>query len=332
MIKNRKTPGLKKIIKYISIALLLFVIGLALYLKFFLPNVGAAPELKVDITAERVERGKYLANAVCACMDCHSTRDWSRFSGPLVDGTTGKGGEVFDENVGFPGKYYSKNITPSALKDWTDGEIFRAITCGVNKNGKALFPVMPYTYYGKMDKEDILSIIAYVRTLEPIENKPSESKSSFPMNFIINTIPQKAQLKAKPQETNIYAHGAYLSLAAGCIECHTPVDKGQIIVEKSFSGGREFVFPDGSILRSPNITSDEKTGIGAWTEEQFVQLFKTRADSSSYNKKVLPGEFNTLMPWSMYGKMKTEDLKAIYVYLKRIKGIENNVEKFTKKS
>jgi hypothetical protein len=152
------------------------------------------------------------------------------------------------------------------------------------------------------------------------------------MNFIINTIPQKAQLKTKPEETNVYGHGAYLSLAAGCVECHTPVDKGQIIAEKAFSGGREFIFPDGSILRSPNITSDETTGIGTWTEEQFVHMFKSRADSVSYNRKVAQGEFNTIMPWSMYGQMKTEDLKAIYVYLKQIKGVKNNVEKFTKKS
>jgi hypothetical protein len=61
-------------------------------------------------------------------MDCHSTRDWSKFSGPLVEGTLGQGGERFDQTVGMPGVVYSKNITPARIGDYTDGELFRLIT------------------------------------------------------------------------------------------------------------------------------------------------------------------------------------------------------------
>lgn len=314
------------------ILIVVAIVGLAFYVKMLLPNVGDAQEMKVEITPERVERGKYLATSVCVCIDCHSTRDWTKYSGPPVAGTFGKGGELFDEKFSFPGSYFSKNITPFGLKDWTDGEIYRAITCGVSKDGHALFPVMPYTYYGKMDPEDIKCIIAYIRTLEPIDFKPGDSKSNFPMNFIINTIPRKASPETLPAKTDVVKYGKYLVTASSCVECHSPVDKGQIIAGKEFSGGREFPFPNGNIIRSSNITNDRNTGIGAWSQEQFVKLFKMRSDSASVNQKVGPNDFNTIMPWGMYGKMSEEDLAAIYVYLRTIKGINNIVEKFTAKN
>lgn len=75
--------------------LLLFVgitVGVGLsYIYFGLPDVGNAPEIKVSITPDRVKRGSYLANHVMLCMDCHSTRDWTLFSGPMVSGTEGRG-------------------------------------------------------------------------------------------------------------------------------------------------------------------------------------------------------------------------------------------------
>lgn len=321
-----------KILKYILIIVVVLVGALALYLKLALPNVGEAPDIKVDMSADKVARGEYLANRVCVCMDCHSTRDWSRFSGPLTEGTLGKGGECFDEKLGFPGVYFSRNITPAALKDWTDGEIYRAITSGVSKDGRALFPVMPYAYYGKMASDDIYCIIAYLRSLPPIENTPPASHSNFPMNFIVNTIPRKAEPQAIPPKTDAVAYGHYVATSAGCVECHSPVDKGQIIQELAFSGGREFAFPNGNVLRSTNISPELETGIGAWSEDQFVQLFRLRSDSAAEHQMVKPDDFNTIMPWTMYGKMNEEDLRAIYVYLRSVKPIKNNIEKFTKKS
>ena len=73
----------------------------------------------------------------------------------------------------------------------------------VNKDGKAIFPVMPYKYYGQMDVEDIKSIIAYIRTLKPIENVVPKSSSDFPMNFLINTIPEKAHSSKRPEKTGL---------------------------------------------------------------------------------------------------------------------------------
>lgn len=318
-----------KVFGYILLFLAIIICGALTYIKTALPNVGAAPQLKVEYTKERIERGRYLANCVTVCMDCHSTRDWTKFAGPLVPGTLGKGGERFDQKVGFPGVYFSKNITPTGISRYTDGELFRLITTGVTKEGRAMFPVMPYGHYGKMDPEDINSIIAYIRTLSPDANQVPESKSDFPMNFIINTIPAKAAPQKIPSKTDQLAYGAYMTNASGCIECHTQVNKGQIITEFAFGGGREFNMPDGSTIRSANITPNSKNGIGKWTEEMFVSRFKLYADSNYKPATVKPGEFNSIMPWTMYAKMDKEDLQAIYKYLKSVKSIDNTVVKFT---
>jgi mono/diheme cytochrome c family protein len=320
---------LLRIIGYSLLVIIVLVAGLLTYIKMAMPNVGPAPDLKVDGTPERIQRGKYLANCVTVCVDCHSTRDWNKFMAPLIQGTMGKGGERFDSRQGFPGTYYAKNITPEGISRYTDGELFRLITTGVTKEGRAMFPVMPYHYYGKMDSEDIKSLIAYLRTLAPLTNKPPESVSDFPMNFIINTIPEKAVPVKLPARTDQVAYGAYMTNAAACIECHTPVKRGQIMEEFAFSGGRSFIMADGSVVRSANLTPDPETGLGNWTKEQFIARFKLYADTAFQPGHVNPGEFNTIMPWLTYTQMDKEDLAAIFTYLKQVKIIKNTVVKFT---
>ena len=323
---------MKKFLKFLLYALLAVVVlvgGLLTYVKTALPAVGPAEEITIERTPERIERGRYLAHSVSICMDCHSTRDWSKFSGPLTEGTLGKGGERFDHSVGMPGIFISKNITPEGIARYTDGELFRVITSGVNKEGKAMFPLMPYPYYGRMDREDIYSIIAYVRTLEPISNPVPDSEPDFPMNFILNTIPKPAQLENRPDTSDQLAYGAYMVNATACRECHTQVKQGQIIPEVAFGGGREFSFPDSSKVRSANISPDKQTGIGNWTREQFVARFKMYSDSSYVLPSVKPGEFNTIMPWTMYAGMTEEDLSAIFAYLQSVAPISNQVIKFS---
>jgi mono/diheme cytochrome c family protein len=323
-----------KKITFIILVIIIVAIGILLsYVKFVLPDTGKAQDLKFDYTPERIERGHYLATSVCVCMDCHSSRDWTKFSGPLSTGTLGKGGERFGREYGFPGEYFSKNITPFGISRYTDGELYRVITTGVTKEGKALFPVMPYIYYGSMDPDDIKCIIAYIRSLPGIESKVPNSESDFPMNFIINLIPKKSNPQKIPSKENKIAYGAYLTNAAGCIECHTQAEKGQIIREKAFGGGREFpiINGNGAIVRSANITPDKKTGIGNWTQEAFIARFKIYSDTSINLPVIKPGEFNSIMPWTMYTHMNNEDLAAIYSYLHSLKPIENTVVKFSPK-
>lgn len=318
----------KMIIMIAVIAIIVAIAGLLGYVKLALPNVGNPEDIKVELNAERINNGMYLANSLYVCMDCHSTRDWSKFSGPIVENTLGKGGEVFNQDMGFPGEYYAKNITPQALQSWTDGEILRAITSGVNKQGKALFPVMPYLNYGQLDREEIYSVIAYLRTLPSIANDVPESKSDFPMNFIINMMPQKAKYSNIPDKTNKVVYGKYLTTAASCTDCHTQQENGKPLDGMEFAGGFKFQLMTGGIVNSANITPDMETGIGSWTEEAFTYRFKLYADSTYQPTAINKGDFNTVMPWIMYSTMKLEELKAIYAYLKTVKPVSNKVTKF----
>jgi cytochrome c2 len=279
-----------------------------------------------------IERGRYLATHVMACMDCHSTRDFSKFAGPMTAGTLGKGGDRFGPEMGFPGTFYAPNITPANLKNWTDGEIFRVITTGVTKTGEPVFPVMPYHNYGQADSADVVAVIAYLRTLPVIENKVSRSKADFPVNLIMRTMPSKANFQIRPDTNNQLAYGKYLVTIAACQDCHTQVDdKGTAIPGTEFSGGRKFPMPGGTVA-SANITSDATTGLGNWTEAGFVDHFTKYRNESEARKNVTPTEFNSIMPWTMYAGMKDQDLKAIFAYLKTIKPIKNEVVKFTPKN
>lgn len=320
---------MKKAFKMLGLVLaiiIVFIITAITYVKTALPNTGPPQVITIEKTPARLARGEYLANHVAVCMDCHSTRDWSRYAGPMLHKDIGGGGEVFNQQMGFPGTIYAPNITPYALGSWTDGELLRAITTGVNKQGKALFPLMGYHRFGKMDQEDIYSIIAYIRSLAPVDKKIAASIYDFPVNILINTMPQKAAFQAKPAENNQVLYGAYLVNVAGCVDCHSKTEKGKIIAGTEFGGGMEFTLP-GGIVRSPNITFDA-TGIGSWRETDFVQRFQQYADSSYQAPTVAKSDFNTPMPWTMYGGMKREDLKAMYAYLKNLHPIHNQVERF----
>lgn len=325
---------MRKFLKVLGILIILIIVGVAgllIYVKAALPNVGAAPDLKVESTPEQIKRGEYLANHVNLCVDCHSQRDYSLWSAPLVAGTFGKGGEAFTQDQGFPGKFYARNISPTHLANWTDGEIYRTITTGVDKNNEALFSIMPWDNYGKMDPEDIKAVIAYIRTLPPQTNEPPKSVPDFPMNFILNTLPHKATPGKRPPASDQVAYGAYVINAAACGVCHTKQEKGKIVGEL-FAGGFEFKFPDGSTAISANITPDKETGIGSWSEAAFINKFKQYADSNYHAAKLAPGAPQTVMPWMMYSGMDSTDLKAIYAYLKTVKPVNNKVSHWKQKS
>ena len=166
---------MKKVLKYLGYLLLFLVVaiaGLLTYVKLALPNVGEAEDLKIEYTPERIERGRYLATSVTICMDCHSKRDYSKFSGPLTEGTLGMGGDRFDQTVGLPGVFFARNITSEGISRYTDGELYRVITTGVTMEGRSMFPLMPYS---KPDE------------LVRMQGQRSRVRSQLP-----NTLPQKA--------------------------------------------------------------------------------------------------------------------------------------------
>lgn len=280
-----------------------------------------------------IDRGRYLAINVAGCTDCHSKRDFSKYSGPVVNGTHGQGGMAFDQQLaGIPGVVYARNITPdpeTGIGTWTDDEILRAITQGINKNGDTLFPLMPYANYNRMAKEDLQSIIAYIRTLAPIKNKVPERHLLAPssMFYPAGALQPSVDNNQRPAESDRVKYGEYLATAADCGTCHSPLTPHGPDMSKMYAGG--FTFDLGHFkVTSANITPDSATGLGTWTEDRFLTKFTQYRSESAYNQD--PGKENTIMPLSLLAGMTDSDLKAIYAYLRTVPAISNKVEKYGK--
>ena len=323
---------MKKVFKILGIVVAVIavvIIGGLVYFNASYPKVDPPEDIKIEATAERLSRGEYLANHVAVCIDCHSEREWTKFAGPIKPGTKGSGGEVFDENMGFPGMVVTKNLTPANLSSWTDGEILRAVTCGVTKDNKALFPMMPYMNYSNFMEEDAYSVVAYIRSLQPQEKEIPETDLNFPLNLLVKTMPLKSYTPAKEiDKSNPAEYGKYLVTIASCSECHTQSNKGEPLPGMYLAGGQTFNFPAG-VVSSANITPDAVTGIGNWTKEDFLNRFRFYNSEEAQNVPVnLEKDFNTPMPWLMYSGMTDEDLGAIYEYLRTIKPVNNSVNRF----
>ena len=287
-----------------------------------------------DSLKKVVERGDYLANHVAACIHCHSTRDFTKYSGPVVPGTEGGGGELFDNKIlaAIPGTLYGKNITPdneTGIGTWTDDEVLRAITHGIRKNGDTLFPIMPYANFNRMAKEDLMAIVAYLRTLKPIKNKVNDRQLMIPISMAYPGPALQASVdnNVRPPESDIVKYGEYMSTVADCATCHTAFVKGQPDFARMYGGGNTFNVGECKV-NAANISSDSLTGIGSWTEERFMNKFTLYREEKSYNYN--PGKQNTVMPLSEYAGMTDKDLKAIYAYLRTTKPVSNLVEKYPK--
>jgi mono/diheme cytochrome c family protein len=296
------------------------------YLMFAFPKVAPASNVKFDTSPERLARGQYLNDHVVGCTTCHTKRDWTKFSGPISEGQLGAGGESF--NLGAAGMLYSKNITPAGIGSWTDGELLRAVTEGVSKDGTPLFPLMPYPHYGAMSEDDVHAVLAYIRTLKAIEGTPPPRQLNFPLNLVVRTIPAPNTFGTRPSPTDKVAYGKYMTAAALCTDCHTPIDdRGTPLPGMDFAGGMEFV-ETGHRVRSANITPDANTGIGSWTEQQFIDKFKGFENTPPATLGEQERARNTVMPITAYAGMTRDDLAAIYAYLRTLKPVTNRVETF----
>ena len=301
----------------------------------FLPVIMSQPPEVVnneDSLNQVIERGKYLANNVAMCMDCHSKRDFTKYAGPVIPGSEGGGGELFDPKFGLPGMIYAKNITPDSatgIGTWTDAEILRAMTQGISKNGDTLFPLMPYPNLNRMAKDDLLSIIAYIRTLKPIKNAVAPRQLFMPiaMAYPGKFLQPSIDSNVRPAASDVVKYGGYLATFSDCGTCHSPLTPQGPDHTRMFAGGYTFDLGTNKVT-SANITPDSTTGIGTWTEERFLNKFTTYRDSTQFMRD--PGNQNTVMPLAMYAGMKDEDLKAIYAYLKTVPPMKNMVEKFPK--
>jgi hypothetical protein len=217
---------------------------------------------------------------------------------------------------------YASNLTPAGIAAYSDGELFRALTAGVTRDGRALFPIMPYTHYRDLAREDLEAVIAYVRRLPAVTNPVPAGKLMFPMSIIVRTIPTDADPPAHAPPRDDPAYGRYVINAAACIHCHSQDDHGTPVKGMEYAGGVGFTLPDGSKVQSANITPDDDTGIGGWSREQFVQRFRALGGK---RVPLAAGQANTPMPWTDYGGMSEDDLGAIYGFLRGVKPVKHKV-------
>lgn len=103
--------------------------------------------------------------------------------------------------------------------------------------------------------------------------------------------------------------GEYIAKAGDCIACHTNTyEKGP-----TFAGGLPMTTPFGTIY-SPNITPDKETGIGRWTEAQFIKaMHKGISPQGHY--------YYPAFPYYYFSKITIEDLKALKAYLDSIPAV-----------
>lgn len=319
---------LLKILLLLLVVVILCAVAGVGYLYARYPDVPEPENITVQATPEKIARGEYLSVSVAGCVICHAERDMTKHGGPVKPGTFGAGGEFFgDLEQGFA--VYSPNITPAAIGSWTDGELIRAFTAGVNPDGEPLFPIMPYPKYARLSREDVEAIVSYIRTLKPVHSTIPERRLPFPLPLIVRTMPKPAEFRAVPSTSDRVAYGEYLTNAAVCADCHTPMDdRGQPLPGRDFSGGQEFKLPNGSVTRPANITPDADTGIGSWSEQQFIDRFKAWRTLEPRPLSEAEQRENTIMPWRYYAGMTEEDIGAIYLYLRSLKPIVNRVATF----
>lgn len=272
-----------------------------------------------------IEHGKYIAT-ISGCTACHTPLK-AEYQNPqtltleqiqtlafndLAASDESKllaGGRAFD--LGPSGIVFTRNITPdteTGIGAWTDDQIKLAMKSGIRADGKALFPVMPYHVYNSMADADVEAVIAYLRSAKALKNTVPERTVS---TEGLPALPFETGITA-PGPQDLAARGGYLvNSVMGCTDCHTAVDPvtGAPQMEKYLAGRQPYEGPWG-IVYGGNITPDEATGIGTWSEEEIK-----RAIVSGIGRD---GRKLILMPWYSYAALTEADADAIVYYLKNV--------------
>jgi mono/diheme cytochrome c family protein len=174
-----------------------------------------------------------------------------------------------------------------------------------------------------MAAEDVRSVIAFIRTLKPIEQIPPRKQMPMPM-AVFGPLPENDYTKnVKPDTADKVKYGEYLTTIGHCQDCHTTKTKqGLPDPTMMFAGGNTEAFKKFSVYTA-NITPDSATGIGSWSEAAFIAKFRNSADPKNLETK--PGKFNTYMRWAYFGTMTDADLKSIYAYLRTVPPVKHEV-------
>lgn len=260
------------------------VVGL---IKVNAPRTAPVPDLKVASTSEQIQRGEHIADTFCT--SCHSiSKDL-----PLT------GGVDIGKDIPIPvGSFVSSNLTPfGPLKDWSDGEIFRAIRNGVDHDGRGLF-VMSNIRGRNLSDEDIQSLIAYLRSQPAITTEivdPPDQPNilgfiMFGIGILPSGQPPTTDVITAPSKGPTVEYGEYILSYQDCRDCHG---------EDLLGGVEDQLTPFGPSLKV----------VTGWTQEQFIATLRTGVDPSNHALD------STKMPWKSIGRMDDEELTAIYLYL-----------------
>jgi mono/diheme cytochrome c family protein len=275
-------------------------------------------DLRVQATPERVARGRKLAQVLC--VGCH------------VDPTTGRltGHHMVDVPAKF-GAVYSTNITAHPTKGigaWTDGEIAYLLRTGVARDGRYVPPWM--TKLPHLSDDDLQSIIAFLRSDDPLVapadvDPPGVSQPSFLTKLLcrlaFKKLPYPVRPVAPPPAGDKLALGRYVITALDCYGCHSADFQTMNIAQPERSGGylgggNVLIDLRGRPIRTANITPDEETGIGRWSEADL-----DRAVRHGFRPDGTPLRF----PMAPMPQLSEEEVGALYAYLQTVPKIRNPV-------
>jgi cytochrome c553 len=260
-------------------------------------------------------RGEYIVKNVAVCGHCHAADPKGDVDGPLSGGM-----ELRDWRVGTA---RASNLTPdpdTGLGRWTPGEIVRALRNGLSRDGRLLAPVMPYEWFHEMADADAFAVAAYLKGLPPVRREVRQSPNLvFRIGRALLLRPRPALAVSAPPRAATAEYGGYLAQHVGlCGDCHTQ----RVGIRSAPDRKRLFAGmarpPKGFPAKPSNLTPDQATGIGAWSEADFLQAMRTgvRPDGSA---------IHPFMPWRENARMTDDDLRAIYRYLRTLPPMRNVV-------
>ncbi|HXJ94425.1 MAG TPA: hypothetical protein VMT20_16385 [Terriglobia bacterium] len=260
------------------------------------------------------DRGRYLVEAVAICFECHSERDFSKPGWPIPPGRVG-GGRILS-GEGSADQIVAQNISPdpaTGIGKWSDREILRAIRDGIGRDGRQLNPEMPSRYFRSLSHEQLVSIVAYLRSIPPVVHSLPKMKpysaAGHPLTIAMDSV-RLTQTSAKIR------WGEFLVRIGGCETCHTPTDRKGYIRGLEFAGGT--VFRHGSeVAASANLTPDP-SGISYYFESQFIEVMRT----GRVGARIL----DSAMPCLFYRNMTDGDLIAMFAYLQALPPVAHNVD------
>ncbi len=260
-----------------------------------------------------LQRGTYLMRSIVACGNCHTPKD-PNFK-PLNDQELA-GGFAIDAPVFHA---VAANITPdkeTGIGNWTDAQIIDAIRNGKRPDGTIIGPPMPIAFYRGISDDDVRAIVAYLRSVKPIQNKVEKSTYKIPLPPSYG--PRVIHVAPVPRSDKL-AYGHYLASALGhCLDCHTPIlPTGQNDMSRLGGGGNELPGPGNTVVISSNLTPGNSKGIASWTDPQIKTAIRTghRPDGTPM---VGP------MAFAWYQNISDTDLNSLVAYLRTLKPVRSD--------